>query len=70
MYIIFQTYITWPNSEIIVWNIKGLRNRILKIKKLENQSLWQKLNSFNVLNFQSEKLLNNIFFKSKPRMVD
>ena len=33
-------------TEFIVWNIKGLRNWIAIILKLENQSLWQKLNSF------------------------
>ena len=31
---------------VIVWNIKGLRHRVATILKLENQSLWQKLNSF------------------------
>ena len=30
----------------IVWNIKGLRHWVATILKLENQSLWQKLNSF------------------------
>ena len=30
----------------IVWNIKGLRHWVATILKLENPSLWQKLNSF------------------------
>ena len=33
-------------SEFIAWNIKGLRHWVATILKLENQSLWQKLNSF------------------------
>ena len=36
-------------TELIVWNIKGLRHWNLKIEGLENQSLLQKLNSFTVL---------------------
>ena len=31
---------------VIVWNIKGLRDWVATILKLENQSLWQKLSSF------------------------
>ena len=30
----------------IVWNIKGLQDWVATTLKLENQSLWQKLNSF------------------------
>ena len=30
----------------IVWNIKGLWHFVAKISKLENRSLWQRLNSF------------------------
>ena len=30
----------------LVWNVNGLRHWVATILKLENQSLWQKLNSF------------------------
>ena len=30
-------------SEFLVWNGKGLQERVAKILGLENQSLWQKL---------------------------
>ena len=43
--LIFQSYIIWSNS---ITYIKGLRHWVATILKLENQSLWQKLNSFNV----------------------
>ena len=33
-------------TEFIVWNIKDLRHWVATILKLENQSLWQKLYSF------------------------
>ena len=33
-------------TEFIVWNIKRLRNWVAKMKVLENQSMWQRLNSF------------------------
>ena len=33
-------------TEFIAWNIKSLRHWVALILKLENQSLWQKLNSF------------------------
>ena len=32
----------------IVWNINGVRRWVAKLKGLENQSLWQRLNSFLV----------------------
>ena len=35
-------------TEITFWNILGLRHWVAKIKGLENQSLWQKLNSFMI----------------------
>ena len=50
--LIFKTYIIWSNSIYSLLNIKGLRHWVAKILKLENQSLWQRLNSqflFNLL---------------------
>jgi len=44
-----RSYITFCLFDLIafiVWNIKGLRHWVATILKLENQSLWQKLNSF------------------------
>ncbi len=38
-------------TEFIVWNVKGPRHWVARILGLENQSLWQRLNSFkHVLN--------------------
>ena len=34
------------DQKILVWNIKGLRYWVPKILGLENQSLWQRVNSF------------------------
>jgi len=34
-------------TEFIVWNILGIRHCVAKILGLENQRLWQKLNSFD-----------------------
>ena len=34
-------------EEFTIWNIQGLRHWVTKIWRLENQNLWQKLNSFN-----------------------
>ena len=39
-------------TEFIVWNIKGLQHRVAQISRFENQSLWQKLSSFET---RSEK---------------
>ena len=35
------------DKKIYVWNIKGLHHHFRKIYKLENLSLWQRLNSFS-----------------------
>ena len=46
-------------SEFIVWNIKVLRHWVATILKLENQSLWQKLNSFSMYYFNWIICYNN-----------
>ena len=43
-FIIFQTFLLFYLTECIAWNIYGLRHWVAKIKGLENQSWWQKLN--------------------------
>ena len=47
-------------TEFIVWNIYGLEQLVPKIKWIENQSLWQRLNSFVLTGHyeQTDKSLN------------
>ena len=47
---------------VIVWNIKGLRDWVATILKLENQSLWQELYSFGpkLRKFANICALNNL----------
>ena len=49
-------------TAFIVWNIKGLRHWVAKILKLENQSLWQKLNSF------TKNIIVRSLFPIKPSL--
>ena len=41
------------DQKIQVWNVKGLRHWVPKILGLENQSLWQRVNSFLLIIFFS-----------------
>ena len=41
-------------TEIIVWNVYGLRHWVEKIKGLENQSLWQGHNTMTLSESESE----------------
>ena len=48
----------------IVWNIKGLRHWVATILNLENQSLWQKLNSFAQEKLWIKLLIKYVSYKT------
>ena len=53
-------------TEFIVWNISGLRHWVAKILRLENHSLWQRLNSFLVFFklYRTNEMFNVKIFRS------
>ena len=53
-------------TAFIVWNIKVLQHGVAMILKLENQSLWQKLNSFGAA---CHDVLRNFFFLQRLAII-